>query len=131
MGQVAGDLVPLVIDLLDLSRLSDYESFCDSYLVPAIAQASAAISDDTVWRPPNYRILLKLRHDEPQVRIAGLKAIEACVAKLGDSYQNLLHESAPFLAELLEDDCPEVEVKIHQTIRYLEDTFKDEISSYF
>ena len=53
------------------------------------------------------------------------------MAKLGDSYQNLLHESAPFMAELLEDDDKEVEVKIHQTIRYLEDTFKDEISSYF
>ena len=65
------------------------------------------------------------------VRIAGLKSIEACVAKLGDSYQNLLHESAPFLAELLEDDDKEVEKRIHQTIRYLEDTFKDEISSYF
>ena len=64
--QVAADLVPLIIDLLDLSRLSDYESFCDLYLIPAIAQASAAISDDTVWRPLNYRILLKLRHDDPK-----------------------------------------------------------------
>jgi len=129
--QVAQDLVPLVIDLLDLSRLPDYNGLCDLYLIPAIAQASCAISDDTVWRPLNYRILLKLRHDDPQVRIAGLKTIEACVTKLGDNYQNLLHESAPFLAELLEDDDKEVEAKIHQTIRYLEETFKDEISSYF
>ena len=60
-----------------------------------------------------------------------MKTIEACVTKLGDNYQNLLHESAPFLAELLEDDDKEVEAKIHQTIRYLEETFKDEISSYF
>ena len=29
-------------------------------------KASAAISDDTVWRPLNYRILLKLRHDQPE-----------------------------------------------------------------
>ena len=64
--QVAQDLVPLVIDLLDLSRLPDYHGLCDLYLIPAIAQASCAISDDTVWRPLNYRILLKLRHDDPQ-----------------------------------------------------------------
>ena len=36
--QVAQDLVPLVIDLLDLTRLPEYENFCDSYLIPAIAQ---------------------------------------------------------------------------------------------
>ena len=80
--QVAGDLVPLVIDLLDLSRLSDYESLCDSYLIPAIAQASAAISDDTVWRPLNYRILLKLRHDDPKGKFSSFRTVN----KTGENY---------------------------------------------
>ena len=53
------------------------------------------------------------------------------VEKLGDDYQNLLHESAPFLAELLEDDDENVERKIHETVKYLEDVFKDEISNFF
>ena len=57
--------------------------------------------------------------------------IEAVAAKLGEDYQNLLHESAPFLAELLEDDDQKVEKKIHETIKYLEDEFKGEISNFF
>ena len=65
------------------------------------------------------------------VRICALKTIEAVVEKLGDDYQNLLHESAPFLAELLEDDDENVERKIHETVKYLEDVFKDEISNFF
>ena len=65
------------------------------------------------------------------VRICALKTIEAVVEKLGDDYQNLLHESAPFLAELLEDDDENVERKIHETVKYLEDVFKDEISKTF
>ena len=75
-----------------MTNLPEYEDFCDAYLVrashliyseypsyrtecitvaifyvqiPAIAQSAATISDDTIWRPLNYRILLKMRHEEP------------------------------------------------------------------
>ena len=65
------------------------------------------------------------------VRICALKMIEAVVEKLGDDYHNLLHESAPFLAELLEDDDENVEAKVHETIKYLEEQYKGEISDFF
>ena len=38
------------------------------------------------------------------VRICALETIDAVIGQLGEDYQNLLHESAPFLAELMEDD---------------------------
>ena len=76
-------------------------------------------------------ISLELSSNVFLVRICALKTIEAVVEKLGDDYQNLLHESAPFLAELLEDDDENVERKIHETVKYLEDVFKDEISNFF
>jgi len=129
--QASNELIPILVNLIEMTHLSQYEEFTDNFLIPTIAQAAASISDDTIWRPLNYRILLKMRHEEPNVRICALKMIEAVAAKLGEDYQNLLHESAPFLAELLEDDDQKVEKKIHETIKYLEDEFKGEISNFF
>jgi len=43
----------------------------------------------------------------------------------------MTHYSAPFLAELLEDDDQNVEKKIHETIKFLEEQFKGEISNFF
>lgn len=97
-----------------------------------IAQAAAAISDDAIWRPLNYRVLLKTRDENPIVRIAALKCIDAIVDKLGDDYQSLLQESAPqFLAELLEDDDERVEKKMTETVAKLEAVFGESLQSYF
>ena len=91
--QASNDLIPLIINLVEMTNIPEYEEFCDAYLVrsrycssqlvrklpyppipdipykciqiPAIAQSAATISDDTIWRPLNYRILLKMRHEEP------------------------------------------------------------------
>ena len=101
------ELIPLLINMFEYTDLNEFDEFCDEYLVravilmiiwflsaliqiPTIAQSAAAISDDSIWRPINYRILLKTRHEAPVVRIAALKCIDATVDKLGEDYQCLL-----------------------------------------
>ena len=107
------DLIPILIDQLELTNMDGFDEFCDEYLVkilhyffyhfmnfsvkqkfyfqiPTISQAAAAISDDAIWRPLNYRLLLKTRSEEPLCRLAALKCIDSVVDKLGDDYQALL-----------------------------------------
>ena len=111
---------------------SKFEIYLKIFQIPAISQAAAAISDDAIWRPLNYRLLLKTRSEEPLCRLAALKCIDAVVEKLGDDYQALLQESAPqFLAELLEDDDERVEKKMEETVRKIEEVFGESLQNYF
>jgi len=126
------DLIPILIDQLELTNMDGFDEFCDEYLIPTISQAAAAISDDAIWRPLNYRLLLKTRSEEPLCRLAALKCIDSVVDKLGDDYQALLQESAPqFLAELLEDDDERVEKKMEETVRKIEEVFGESLQNYF
>lgn len=56
-----------------------------AHLIPCIAQFSVAIADDSLWKPLNYHILLKMRHTSPKVR--SYQNLDFCVA--------LVHSSAP------------------------------------
>lgn len=38
-----------------------------AHLVPCIAQFSVAMADDSLWKPLNYHILLKMRHTSSKV----------------------------------------------------------------
>ena len=73
-----------------------------AHLVPCIAQFSVAMADDSLWKPLNYHILLKMRHTSSKVRFAALLALLEVAEKLKENYLVLLPESIPFLAELME-----------------------------
>ncbi|KAM4770910.1 HEAT repeat-containing protein 1 [Rhinophrynus dorsalis] len=100
-------------------------------LIPCIAQFSVAMADDSLWKPLNYQILLKMRHSSPKVRFAALLALIDLVEKLRENYMVLLPESIPFLAELMEDECEEVEQQCQKTIKQLETILGEPLQSYF
>eukprot|EP00061_Rhincodon_typus_P015411 g43064.t1 len=87
----------------------EYKDRVTNHLIPCIAQFSVAIGDDSVWKPLNYQILLKTRHSSPKVRFSALIMLLELASKLKENYMLLLPETIPFLAELLEDECEEVE----------------------
>jgi U3 small nucleolar RNA-associated protein 10 len=37
-------------------------------IIPCIAQFAVATADDSLWKPLNYQILLKTRHNDPEIR---------------------------------------------------------------
>uniref|UniRef100_A0A8C5R581 HEAT repeat-containing protein 1 n=1 Tax=Leptobrachium leishanense TaxID=445787 RepID=A0A8C5R581_9ANUR len=100
-------------------------------LVPCIAQFSVAMADDSLWKPLNYQILLKMRHSSPKVRFAALLALVNLVEKLRENYMVLLPETIPFLAELMEDEEEEVEHQCQKTIKQLETILGEPLQSYF
>nr|XP_020013060.1 HEAT repeat-containing protein 1 isoform X3 [Castor canadensis] len=125
-------MMPLV-DQLE-NRLGGEERFQERvtrHLIPCIAQFSVAMADDSLWKPLNYQILLKTRDSSPKVRFAALITVLALAEKLKENYIVLLPESIPFLAELMEDECEEVEHQCQKTIQQLEATLGEPLQSYF
>ncbi|XP_005320409.2 HEAT repeat-containing protein 1 [Ictidomys tridecemlineatus] len=125
-------MMPLV-DQLE-NRLGGEERFQErvtKHLIPCIAQFSVAMADDSLWKPLNYQILLKTRDSSPKVRFAALITVVALAEKLKENYIILLPESIPFLAELMEDECEEVEHQCQKTIQQLEVMLGEPLQSYF
>ncbi|XP_017600255.1 PREDICTED: HEAT repeat-containing protein 1 [Corvus brachyrhynchos] len=71
------------------------------------------------------------RHNSPKVRFAALLALIEVAQKLKENYLVLLPESIPFLAELMEDECEEVEQQCQKTIQQLEVILGEPLQSYF
>ncbi|XP_042638956.1 HEAT repeat-containing protein 1 [Orycteropus afer afer] len=125
-------MMPLV-DQLE-NRLGGEEKFQErvtKYLIPCIGQFSVAMSDDSLWKPLNYQVLLKTRDSSPKVRFAALITVLELAEKLRENYIILLPESIPFLAELMEDECEEVEHQCQKTIKQLEVILGEPLQSYF
>ncbi|XP_051849505.1 HEAT repeat-containing protein 1 [Antechinus flavipes] len=125
-------MMPLVDQLENM--LGGEETFQErvtKHLIPCIAQFSVAMADDSLWKPLNYQILLKMRHSSPKVRFAALITVLELAEKLKENYIVLLPESIPFLAELMEDECEEVENQCQKTIQQLEVILGEPLQSYF
>uniref|UniRef100_A0A8C3TAF6 HEAT repeat-containing protein 1 n=1 Tax=Chelydra serpentina TaxID=8475 RepID=A0A8C3TAF6_CHESE len=125
-------MVPLVDQLENmLGGEENFQERVTMHLIPCIAQFSIAMADDSLWKPLNYQILLKTRHTSPKVRFAALLTLVELAGKLKENYMVLLPESIPFLAELMEDECEEVEHQCQKTIQQLEVILGEPLHSYF
>ncbi|NWY54576.1 HEAT1 protein, partial [Chionis minor] len=125
-------MMPLVDQLENmLGGDEKFQERVTAHLIPCIAQFSVAMADDSLWKPLNYQILLKMRHTSPKVRFAALLALLEVAQKLKENYLVLLPESIPFLAELMEDECEEVEQQCQKTIHQLEVILGEPLQSYF
>lgn len=73
-----------------------------TYLVPCLGQMAVTVSNDTLWKPMNHKVLMKTREDSPEIRLAALKCLEEFYVRLGEEWLLFLAESISFLAELME-----------------------------
>uniref|UniRef100_A0A670XSS6 HEAT repeat-containing protein 1 n=1 Tax=Pseudonaja textilis TaxID=8673 RepID=A0A670XSS6_PSETE len=125
-------MLPLVNQLENmLGGEERFQERVSMHLIPCMAQFAVAMADDALWKPLNYQILLKMRHASPKVRFAALLALLELAEKIRENYMVLLPESIPFLAELMEDECEEVEHQCQKTIQQLEIILGEPLQSYF
>ncbi|XP_072367776.1 HEAT repeat-containing protein 1 [Scyliorhinus torazame] len=125
-------MMPLVDQLENMvGSEEEYKDRMTNHLIPCIAQFSVAIGDDSVWKPLNYQILLKTRHRSSKVRFSALIMLLELAGKLKENYMVLLPETIPFLAELLEDECEEVEHNCQKVVQQLEVILGEPLQSYF
>lgn len=101
------------------------------HLVPCVGQFSVALADDTQWKTLNYQILLKTRHTDAKVRFSSLLVLMEVASKLKENYMVLLPETIPFLAELMEDECEEVEQQVQKVVQEMENILGEPLQSYF
>ncbi|XP_017566073.1 HEAT repeat-containing protein 1 isoform X1 [Pygocentrus nattereri] len=124
-----GPLVDQVENMLGGEQV--YQTRITQHLVPCVAQFSVAMGDDSQWKVLNYQILLKTRHSSPKVRFSSLLMLLELAGKLKENYMVLLPETIPFLAELMEDECEEVEHQVQKVIREMETVLGEPLQSYF
>ncbi|ROL40980.1 HEAT repeat-containing protein 1 [Anabarilius grahami] len=108
-----------------------YKTHITKNLVPCIGQFAIAMGDDSQWKVLNYQILLKMRHSSPKVRFSALVMLLELASKLKENYMVLLPETIPFLAELMEDECEEVEHQVQKVIHEMENVLGESLQSYF
>ncbi|XP_030629489.1 HEAT repeat-containing protein 1 [Chanos chanos] len=123
---------PLVDQLENMLGGEDvYQTRVTKHLIPCIAQFSVAMRDDSQWKVLNYQILLKTRHSSSKVRFSALLMLLELAGKLKENYMVLLPETIPFLAELMEDECEEVEHQVQKVIQEMENILGEPLQSYF
>ncbi|XP_063039615.1 HEAT repeat-containing protein 1 [Engraulis encrasicolus] len=123
---------PLVDQLENMLGGEDvYQERVTKHLVPCIGQFAVAMGDDSQWKVLNYQVLLKTRHSSPKVRFSSLLMVLELAGRLKENYMVLLPETIPFLAELMEDECEEVEHQVQKVINEMESILGEPLQSYF
>ncbi|KAF9915291.1 HEAT repeat-containing protein 1 [Lobosporangium transversale] len=116
-------------DGMDVWR--SYVNRMDTWLVPCLGQLAVTLSNDALWKPLNYQVLLKTREENKLIRLSALKVLQEFYKRLGEEFLILLPETIPFLAELMEDDDHEVEALTQQVIADIEVYLGGSLQKYF
>ncbi|XP_057682312.1 HEAT repeat-containing protein 1 isoform X2 [Corythoichthys intestinalis] len=125
-------MAPLVDQLENtLGGNEAYQQRVTKHLLPCLAQFAVALADDTQWKSLNYQVLLKSRHADAKVRFSSLLMLTELAGKLKENYMVLLPETVPFLAELMEDECEEVEKQVQKAVQEMENILGESLQSYF
>ncbi|KAI8096220.1 uncharacterized protein BX664DRAFT_290957 [Halteromyces radiatus] len=127
-------MVDPVLEQLLVTESGDCENYLSrmiTYVVPCIAQMAVTVSNDTLWKPLNHKVLMKTREDDPEIRLAALRVIEEFYNRLGDEWLLFLAESISFLAELMEDDDIRVEKLVQQVNAQIETHLGESLDKFF
>ncbi|XP_035755575.1 HEAT repeat-containing protein 1 [Egretta garzetta] len=121
-------LLQFTMDCLHKLFLFDTQKFlskerAETLMMPLVDQLENMLGGDEKFQ--------ERRHTSPKVRFAALLALVEVAQKLKENYLVLLPESIPFLAELMEDECEEVEQQCQKTIQQLEVILGEPLQSYF
>lgn len=121
-------LNPLVdqLERTDIGTPEQYSDLVRQCIVPCLAQLAVAVNTDTLWKPLNYHVLLKTRHQSPEVREAAMLVIDEFYHRLGEEFLVLLPESVQFFSELMEDPSEDVQAQCTRTIKRIEDLLGEE-----
>jgi len=119
-------MMPTLVDQLDSTQIEQYKSRVTQSIVPCLAQLAVCIGNDALWKPLNYNVLTKARHQDAQVRFSVLLTVGEFYHRMGEAFLPLLQESTQTLAELLEDSNPEVERQCLLVIKQIEGVLGEE-----
>ncbi|KAJ3046926.1 HEAT repeat-containing protein 1, partial [Rhizophlyctis rosea] len=102
-----------------------------TYLIPCLGQLAVAAGSDVRWKPLNHQILMHTRNENPVIRLVALKVLNELYERLGEEMLVLFPETIPFLAELMEDDEPDVEKACRDLCGRIQQYLGEPIEQYF
>lgn len=96
-----------------------------------VVQLAVATNDLNRWQHLIELIGLKASHSNKAVRLNVLSTLEAAANELAKDFLPLLPPAVPFLAELMNDDEPEVESETQKLLLKLEEIVGEPLQPYF
>lgn len=111
---------PLVNQLSALSNSGNFIELVDEHLIPCLGQLAVSCSHQSVLKQLNHSTLMQTRSPRDLTRLMALKTLEEFYSKMGEEFLAYLPETVPFLAELMEDECEEVEAGCRKVIKIVE-----------
>jgi hypothetical protein len=118
------DLIEILAEEIRSENMSEL-------LCQTLGQIAVVANSDTIWKPLNSKVMQKTRDEDPQVRIFAIQVMHEFYKKLGEEFLILLPETIPFLAELMEDEEPEVEKACQELVQTIEQHLGEPLKKYF
>jgi len=96
-----------------------------------LIQLAVATNDLNRWQHLIDLISTKGSHEHRVVRLNVVSSIQVAASELGKDFLPLLPPAVPVLAELMNDDDPEVEAKTQKMLLQLENIVGEPLQPYF
>ncbi|XP_063697317.1 HEAT repeat-containing protein 1 homolog [Culicoides brevitarsis] len=125
-----GVIMEPLVDTVENSLIAESEDL-KLLLQETIGALTVAVADDTLWKQLNLYLLEKMRCDEPEQKIFTLQICIEVARRLGEDFLQLLPETIPFFAELMESDVHEVERAVQRGLQELEKIVGEDLQKYF
>ncbi|KAJ3324436.1 HEAT repeat-containing protein 1 [Boothiomyces sp. JEL0866] len=122
-----------LIDQIDLigAHGQEYKEKMIEFVIPCVGQLAKAYHQEDAWKQLNKAALLKTRSPEASIRWVGLSVISELYLRLGEEMLVFFPETIPFLAELMEDEDPEVEQLCQDVCLQIQQFLGEPIQQYF
>ena len=123
---------PLTSQLTNCTGGSEaYQERMANYLIPCLTQFALRADQEGMRKELTLEILIISKNSSPRVRFATLLTLDSLFKLLKEAFLQVLPDSVPYLAELLEDESAEVEQQCQVVIATIEDILGDSIQQYF
>jgi len=111
------DPIIRLLDIFNENGKDIYSYRMERQFIPAVEQLAMNLRNESLWKPLNYKLLLKTGSENPSVRYYALATIMQLYDKIGEEFLPLLPESMQYISELLEDSEPTVESLANKFIK--------------
>ena len=108
-----------------------FQNRITNYLIPCITQFALRAEQNGMRKELTVEILIFSKNSSPKVRFASLLTLDSLFNNIKEGFLEVLPDTVPYLAELLEDESAEVEQQCQVVISTIENILGDSIQQYF
>lgn len=123
-------LMEPIVDQVENNLVMKNEAL-KNVLKDAIVELGVVVADDTLWKQLNLHLLEKTRRDDTELKMFALSTTVELAQRLGEDYAQLLPETIPFFAEMMESDVEEVVKAVQKALQDLEKVVGEDLQKHF